>query len=73
MKPTHAILLVEDNPADIKITERALRESAMPVQLIVARDGPFFSASYAWPNPFARSLVTISLRSACAIGISCQL
>jgi len=39
MKPTHAILLVEDNPADIKITERALRESAMPVQLIVARDG----------------------------------
>src|SRR5438309_10376461 len=39
MKPVHAILLVEDNPADIKITERALRESAMPVQLIVARDG----------------------------------
>jgi CheY-like chemotaxis protein len=39
MKPTHAILLVEDNPADIKITQRALRESAMPVQLIVARDG----------------------------------
>ena len=39
MKPTHAILLVEDNPADIKITERALRESALPVQLIVARDG----------------------------------
>ena len=39
MKPVHAILLVEDNPADIKITERALRESALPVQLIVARDG----------------------------------
>jgi CheY-like chemotaxis protein len=39
MKPTHVILLVEDNPADIKITERALRESAMPVQLIAARDG----------------------------------
>jgi chemotaxis family two-component system response regulator Rcp1 len=38
-KPAHAILLVEDNPADIKITERALRESALPVQLIVARDG----------------------------------
>ena len=39
MKPVHAILLVEDNPADIKITERALRESALAVQLIVARDG----------------------------------
>ena len=39
MKPVHAILLVEDNPADIKITERALRESALPVELIVVRDG----------------------------------
>jgi len=39
MKPIHPILLVEDNPADIKITERALRASAMPVQLIVVRDG----------------------------------
>ena len=40
MKDTqHAILLVEDNPADIQITRRALRDSAMPVQLIVVRDG----------------------------------
>ena len=39
MKPVPIILLVEDNPADIKITERALRESGMPVELIVARDG----------------------------------
>ena len=39
MKTAHAILLVEDNPADIKITERALRESASHVQLIVVRDG----------------------------------
>src|SRR5262249_36161400 len=38
MKP-HAILLVEDNPADIKITQRALRESASVVELIVVRDG----------------------------------
>jgi CheY-like chemotaxis protein len=38
MKP-HAILLVEDNPADIKITQRALRESASAVELIVVRDG----------------------------------
>ena len=39
MKPVHAILLVEDNPADIKITQRALRQSAMPVELLVVRDG----------------------------------
>jgi two-component system response regulator len=39
MKPTHAILLVEDNPADIKITQRALRESDVAVELIVLRDG----------------------------------
>src|ERR1700730_6275550 len=39
MIPAHAILLVEDNPADIKITERALRESAIPVELLVVRDG----------------------------------
>jgi len=39
MKPAHAILLVEDNPADIKITERALRESGFPVELLVVRDG----------------------------------
>ena len=39
MKPTHAILLVEDNPADIKITQRALRESELAVDLIVLRDG----------------------------------
>src|SRR5262245_19092112 len=39
MKPVHAILLVEDNPADIKITQRALRESASAVELIVVRDG----------------------------------
>ena len=38
-RPSHAILLVEDNPADVKITERALKESALPVQLIVVRDG----------------------------------
>jgi CheY-like chemotaxis protein len=39
MKPAHSILLVEDNPADIKITERALRESGFPVELVVVRDG----------------------------------
>jgi chemotaxis family two-component system response regulator Rcp1 len=39
MKKAHAILLVEDNPADIKITQRALRDSTLPVELIVVRDG----------------------------------
>jgi chemotaxis family two-component system response regulator Rcp1 len=39
MKPVRAILLVEDNPADVKITQRALRESAFPVDLLVVRDG----------------------------------
>jgi CheY-like chemotaxis protein len=39
MKETHAILLVEDNPADVQITRRALRDSRVPVELIVVRDG----------------------------------
>jgi len=39
MKTAHAILLVEDNPADVKITQRALRDSGLPVDLLVARDG----------------------------------
>jgi CheY-like chemotaxis protein len=39
MKTAHAILLVEDNPADIKITQRALRDSGIPVDLLVVRDG----------------------------------
>jgi CheY-like chemotaxis protein len=33
------LLLVEDNPADIKIAQRALREADHGVELIVARDG----------------------------------
>lgn len=37
--PSHAILLVEDNPADVQITRRALRDGAVPVDLIVVRDG----------------------------------
>src|SRR5262245_59153879 len=39
MKSAHAILLVEDNPADVKITQRAIKESGLPVDLIVVRDG----------------------------------
>jgi len=61
MKPAHAILLVEDNPADIKITERALRESGFPVELLVVRDGEealeylmrqgAYAANSGWRNP----------------------
>lgn len=39
MRAVPVILLVEDNPADVKITERALREGAMTAELVVARDG----------------------------------
>jgi CheY-like chemotaxis protein len=40
MKPCpHVFLLVEDNPADIQIMQRALRHSALPVELRVVRDG----------------------------------
>jgi chemotaxis family two-component system response regulator Rcp1 len=38
-RPPHAILLVEDNPADVKIAQRALRESGVAVELIVVQDG----------------------------------
>jgi CheY-like chemotaxis protein len=39
MTSTHTILLIEDNPADVKITQRALRVSNLPVELVVVRDG----------------------------------
>jgi len=37
-KPVN-LLLVEDNPADVRLTEEALRESRIPVNLSVASDG----------------------------------
>jgi chemotaxis family two-component system response regulator Rcp1 len=39
MKNVHSILLVEDNPADVQITQRALRASTFPSQLLIVRDG----------------------------------
>ncbi len=33
------LLLVEDSPADVKILQRALSQTAHPVELIVLRDG----------------------------------
>lgn len=61
MKAARTILLVEDNPADIKITERALRESGFAVELVVVRDGQealeylmrqgLHAESATWRNP----------------------
>ncbi|MGL4554221.1 MAG: response regulator [Gemmataceae bacterium] len=39
MKTLHTILVVEDNPADVIILNRALRESGLAVELVVVRDG----------------------------------
>ena len=33
------VLLVEDNPGDVRLTQEALKESTFPVHLNVARDG----------------------------------
>ena len=33
------LLLVEDNPGDVRLTEEALRDAGMPVNLSVATDG----------------------------------
>jgi CheY-like chemotaxis protein len=33
------VLLVEDNPGDVRLTQEALKESSLPVHLNVARDG----------------------------------
>jgi CheY-like chemotaxis protein len=35
----HSILLVEDNPADVKIMQRALAQAAGRAELVVVRDG----------------------------------
>jgi two-component system response regulator len=39
MKRLHSILLVEDNPADVTIAQRAIREGNLPIDLIPVRDG----------------------------------
>ena len=38
MKP-EPILLVEDNPSDIELTQRALKKSRIANELVVASDG----------------------------------
>jgi two-component system response regulator len=39
MRPPHAILLVEDNDAEVKIAQRALRESGFAGGLLIVHDG----------------------------------
>lgn len=39
MKPPKVILLVEDNPSDIGLTQRALAKSRVANELVVAEDG----------------------------------
>ena len=78
MKPAHSILLVEDNPADVKITQRALKQCGLEVDLIVARDGeealdyllrrgPYESAP-AWRRP---ELVLMDINLPRVSGIEC--
>ena len=55
MKAAHAILLVEDNPADVKITQRALRDGGLPVDLIVVRDGQEAVEYLTRQGPYATS------------------
>jgi CheY-like chemotaxis protein len=38
-KVTHAVLLVEDSQADVKITQRAWQESGISADLLIVRDG----------------------------------
>jgi two-component system, chemotaxis family, response regulator Rcp1 len=38
-RPPIAILLVEDNPADVRLTIEALKTAGVATQLLVARDG----------------------------------
>jgi chemotaxis family two-component system response regulator Rcp1 len=33
------ILLVEDSPSDVRLVREALKETAFPIQIVVARDG----------------------------------
>jgi CheY-like chemotaxis protein len=58
MKFPHTILLVEDNPADIIITQRAMKESGLEIDLMVVRDGQeavdFLLAELRTGNPHPR-------------------
>jgi CheY-like chemotaxis protein len=50
----YAILLVEDNPADVKILQRALARAASGVELVVVRDGQEAVDYLLRQGPYAR-------------------
>ena len=69
MEETPVILLVEDNPADVILTERALRKSNVCCELVVARDGQqalhylFGLGQYAGRDPQRRpALILLDLK-----------
>jgi two-component system, response regulator len=47
------LLLVEDSPADVKILQRALTQTAHPVELVVMRDGQEASDYLLRQGPFS--------------------
>jgi CheY-like chemotaxis protein len=53
MNASPAILLVEDNLADVQLAQRAVRDSKTPVELIVVRDGEEALAYLAREGPYA--------------------
>ena len=38
-KPPIELLLIEDNPADVRLAQEALREASIPIHLVTAEDG----------------------------------
>ena len=49
------ILLVEDNPGDVRLTQEAFREARMPIKINVAMDGEEAIAYLRHQSPFQNS------------------
>jgi two-component system, chemotaxis family, response regulator Rcp1 len=47
----YQVLLVEDNPGDVRLIRRALTRGRLPTELHVAHDGPEALACLAWFRP----------------------
>ncbi len=65
MKSNRTILLVEDNPSDVELTERALKKHNISNQLVVVRDGKealdylFGTGTYAGRNKIESPAVVL--------------
>ena len=59
------ILLVEDNPGDVRLTEEALKESNLPINLTVATDGAeslaFLNRDGKYANALRPDLILLDL------------